>query len=152
MKRNGYYECFERVEKARMATPINTNELEAIRDFYGFDLYSECLRDVIKKHYSEESTLKSKQFHFDNITKGINGAQPQEGDFIESVSFDGKIQFDDGWTVTKQNGKLGIIWGYKKEFTPFEHFASRCIFTIREETAPDLPDFNSPEAFFCEPD
>lgn len=50
MKRNGYYECFERVEKARTATPVNTNELEIIRDFYGYDLYKECLQDVIKKH------------------------------------------------------------------------------------------------------
>jgi len=50
MKSTGYYECFERIEKARTATPVNTNELENIRDFYGYDLYKECLRDVIKKH------------------------------------------------------------------------------------------------------
>lgn len=50
MKRSGYYECFERVEKARTATPVNTNDLEIICDLYGYDLYKECLRDVIKKY------------------------------------------------------------------------------------------------------
>lgn len=50
MKTIGYYECFEKVEKARTAIPVNTSELEAIRDFYGYDLYIECLEDVIKKH------------------------------------------------------------------------------------------------------
>jgi hypothetical protein len=50
MKSSGYYECFKRVEKARTATPVNTTELENIRDFYGYELYKECLMDVIKKH------------------------------------------------------------------------------------------------------
>ena len=50
MKTNAYYECYEKVKTARMATPVNTKELENIRDFYGYDLYIECLRDVIKKN------------------------------------------------------------------------------------------------------
>lgn len=50
MKAHGYYECFEKVEKARTAEPIDTNELNNIRDRYGYDLYIECLNDVTKKH------------------------------------------------------------------------------------------------------
>lgn len=72
MKTSGYYECYKRVEKARTATPVNTKELEDIRDLYGYDLYRECLREVI--------------------------------------------------------------------------------LTIERRNASELPDFNSPEAFFCEPD
>ena len=72
MKQYGYYECLEKVKKARTADPINTKELATIRDHYGYDLYAECLREVI--------------------------------------------------------------------------------LTIERKNASDLPDFNSPEAFFCEPD
>jgi hypothetical protein len=50
MKRQGYYECYEKVKNARMATPVNTEELNNIRDFYGYDLYSECLKDIVKKY------------------------------------------------------------------------------------------------------
>lgn len=50
MKRNGYEECYKKVKAARTANPVNTAELENIRDFYGYDLYIECLKDVIKTY------------------------------------------------------------------------------------------------------
>lgn len=50
MKQAGYEECYEKVKAARTATPVNTVELENIRDFYGYDLYIECLKAVIKNH------------------------------------------------------------------------------------------------------
>lgn len=50
MKRNGYEECYAKVKAARMAKPVNTTELENIRDYYGYDLYIECLNDVVKKY------------------------------------------------------------------------------------------------------
>jgi hypothetical protein len=48
MKTEGYVECFAKVKAARTATPVNTDELERLRDFYGYDLYIECLREVLK--------------------------------------------------------------------------------------------------------
>lgn len=48
MKRSGYDECYARVKAARTVTPVNTTELENTRDFYGYDLYTECLKAVIK--------------------------------------------------------------------------------------------------------
>jgi hypothetical protein len=50
IKSSGYYECFEKVERARTETPVNTDELNRLRDLYGDDLYTECLQDVIRKH------------------------------------------------------------------------------------------------------
>jgi hypothetical protein len=50
MKRSGYEECYAQVKEARTANPVKTDELNNIRDFYGDDLYSECLHDVIKNH------------------------------------------------------------------------------------------------------
>ena len=50
IKRAGYYECYKRVEAARTASPVNTKELNNIRDTFGNDLYTECLKDVIKKY------------------------------------------------------------------------------------------------------
>ena len=47
--RIGYAECFEKVKEARTATPVDTDRLAEIRDFYGYDLYIECLRDVLKE-------------------------------------------------------------------------------------------------------
>lgn len=53
IKRAGYDECYKRVEAARTATPVNTKELNNIRDTFGADLYRECLNDVIKKYNLE---------------------------------------------------------------------------------------------------
>ena len=47
MKTNGYTECFKQVKSARTATPVNTEDLLRIRDLYGYNLYIECLRDVL---------------------------------------------------------------------------------------------------------
>lgn len=56
IKNFGYYECFEKVKKARTSKPINTTELEAIRNFYGVDLYAECLRDVLEHMEQNDPT------------------------------------------------------------------------------------------------
>ena len=45
---NAYTECFQRVREARTAYPVNTEELHRIRDHYGYDLYIECLQEVLK--------------------------------------------------------------------------------------------------------
>lgn len=50
MKTNAYFECYERIKTARKATPVNTNELQNIRDYFGYDLYIKCLRDIIEKN------------------------------------------------------------------------------------------------------
>lgn len=49
MIRAGYEECYAKVKAARTATPVNTNVLNDLRDFYGYDLYMECLRAVLKE-------------------------------------------------------------------------------------------------------
>lgn len=50
IKPYGYDECYEKVKTARTATPVNTEELDNIRDYYGYDLFIECLTDVIRKY------------------------------------------------------------------------------------------------------
>ena len=91
-----------------------------------------------KEHYTQmQSTcydyLTVNEFRNSNITNRIEGAEVKEGDYITFVQFGGECFFNDGWEVIKQHGKLGIIWGNNKEFTPFEHFASRVIFTLGEK-------------------
>lgn len=49
MKTAGYVECYAKVKAARTATPVNTEALNDLRDFYGYDLYIECLRDVLNE-------------------------------------------------------------------------------------------------------
>lgn len=73
-------------------------------------------------------------FHNSNITNTLEGCPVKEGDFIKSVRFSHDLIFTEGWRVEKVGGKLGIYWGFKKEFTPFENFASRTIFE-KGETA-----------------
>lgn len=84
---------------------------------------------------SERENEMKKQFNYSNIHGCTIGAEVKEGDFIKEVTFGGAsaCTFSDGWTVVRLDDKLGIFWGYKKEFTPFENFASRVIFTIAEE-------------------
>ena len=76
--------------------------------------------------------MKHNEFYYSNIHGYTIGAQVKEGDFIESVTI-GDVTFTDGWVVINHSGVLGIVWGFKQDFTPFEDFASRVIFTLREE-------------------
>lgn len=70
-------------------------------------------------------------FNYSTIIGGIEGCTVKEGDYIKNVRFTGNfadLVFSDGWTVQKIGGELGIVWGYKKEFTPFRNFAWSVIF------------------------
>ena len=49
MKSAGYEECYEKVKAARTATPVDTEALNELRDFYGYELYMECLRAVLNE-------------------------------------------------------------------------------------------------------
>ena len=69
----------------------------------------------------------NKSFHYNTITKELEGAIIAEGDIIEMVEMPG-VKFCGEWEVYRINGKLGIIWGYKKEFTPFKNFSPKVIF------------------------
>lgn len=50
MTDNAYVECYKKVKSARTSKPVNTAELENIRAFYGYDLYIECLKEVVSKY------------------------------------------------------------------------------------------------------
>jgi hypothetical protein len=63
--------------------------------------------------------------------------------------------------ITKRNhAYCPVLMGYQVCTTPDVKWEDAdvteiCVFTIaqfNERFTPDLPDFNSPEAFFCEPD
>ena len=57
MKTAGYVACYEAIEAALLETPkvyqaftqyFDTDKLSEIRDTFGVDLYSECMRDAQK--------------------------------------------------------------------------------------------------------
>jgi hypothetical protein len=78
---SGHHECFQRVRRARLSNPVNTDELENIRDFYGYDLYIECLREVLKINaFAEENGLSfvGAQRMMDEIENDIDTEAPFE--------------------------------------------------------------------------
>ena len=74
-------------------------------------------------------------FYYSTIHGHTIGAEVKAGDYIESVSIGDELTFNDGWEVVDHSGLLGIVWGFKREFTAFEEFASRVTFTIAERSA-----------------
>ncbi len=58
MKRAGYEECYEMVKAARTAKPVNTAELENAEEFYGHDLYMECLSDVLRSYIDVDAEVR----------------------------------------------------------------------------------------------
>lgn len=144
---------YELVKKARMADPVDTKSLEEIRDYYGYDLYSESLDRVIAEMQADELIGKAKELQTlmedDNIpTEALKNqsesdtmvSKKTKDDFMvgDILEFDGeqwKCVNIDSTMIDFENVNKNAFQPELSVLLPYELFKEKTDYTVIKEGA-----------------